>query len=135
MPLPRAYFDMSVLLKIYLREEGSGRARRLSRKYRCLVSAIAPLEMVSALRRHLAGGLLTSREVERMERLIQMDRAYWDLIEVDRPVLEHAEETVRETGLRALDAIHIGSARATQAYIGIGCLSSRGMRDCAMPVS
>ena len=116
MALSRAYFDTSALLKVYVWEEGSGQARRVVRSYRCLVSAVGPLELASAIRQRLETGSLTRREVERAERMIQKDRAHWDLVEVDRQVLERAGETVRDTGLRTLDAIHVASARVAQAY-------------------
>jgi len=116
MALPRAYFDTSALLKVYIWEEGSGQARRAIREYRWFVSAISLLEMVPALRRRRDAGSLTGREVERVERLIQKDRAHWDIVEVDRQILERAEETLRETGLRTLDAIHMASARVAQGH-------------------
>ncbi|MGH7387624.1 MAG: type II toxin-antitoxin system VapC family toxin, partial [Candidatus Methylomirabilales bacterium] len=56
-----AYFDTSVLVKRYVREPGSRRARVLLRRYRFLSSAIAPLEVISALVRRQSAGELTKR--------------------------------------------------------------------------
>lgn len=113
-----AYFDTSVLLKRYVQEEGSFEARTLFRRFRCLVSAIAPVEAVSALHRRLVDGQLSQREVSRLRALIHRDRAHWELIELDSQVLERAEEVVLEATLRTLDAIHLASAMCVQAYAG-----------------
>jgi predicted nucleic acid-binding protein len=113
-----AYFDTSVLLKRYVQEDGSVEARTLLRQFRCLVSAIAPVEALSALRRRLTDGQLSQREHSRLRALIQRDRAHWELIEVDSQVLVRAEEVVLEATLRILDAIHLASAMCVQAYAG-----------------
>ena len=47
----RAYFDTSVLVKRYVREDGSMYARALMRRHRVVSSAVAPLELLSALTR------------------------------------------------------------------------------------
>lgn len=45
MPTRWAYFDTSVLVKRYVRERGTARARSLLRRYRFLSSAVVPLEV------------------------------------------------------------------------------------------
>ena len=44
-----AYFDTSVLVKRYVKEQGSAAARRLLQRYRFLSSAVAPVEVVSQI--------------------------------------------------------------------------------------
>jgi hypothetical protein len=111
-----AYFDASVLVKRYVQEDGSALARVLLRRHRCVVSAIGPLEVTSALLRRAAAGHLSGRDVERFLTRMQGDRIHWDLLEVDRQVLEHAEEIVRGGGVRTLDALHLASAMTVEDY-------------------
>jgi predicted nucleic acid-binding protein len=113
------YFDTSVLAKRYIREEGSPKARLLLRRHRFLSSAIAPLELVSALtRRHLAGELSDKGYGAILQRL-KNDREYWELIEVGPEVLGRAEELIRQTGLRTLDALHLASCLMFQSISGM----------------
>ena len=119
MPAGWAYFDTSALAKRYVREAGSGRARGLLRRHRFLSSVIAPLELTSAFTRRHAAGELSDRHFQAMLLRVQADRAYWELVEVTPLVLTQAEDLVRTTGLRALDAIHVGSALAFQNSSGL----------------
>jgi predicted nucleic acid-binding protein len=79
MPAPLAYFDTSVLVRRYVREPGAARARMLFRRYRFLSSAIAPVEVMSALSRRRAAGELTERDfraiLSRMQTTRQRDAA------------------------------------------------------------
>ncbi len=113
------YFDTSVLVKRYVGEEGSARARSLLKKHRFLSSAIAPLEMASALTRRRAMGDLAEKDFAVILSRTRADRMYWELIEVTPLVLDRAEELVQETTLRALDALHVASALVFQAASGI----------------
>ncbi|MBI4483229.1 MAG: type II toxin-antitoxin system VapC family toxin [Acidobacteria bacterium] len=119
MPAVWAYFDTSVLVKRYVRETGSPRARALLRQYRFLSSAIAPLEVVSALRRRRAIGELAEKDFFAILSRIRKDRVYWELVEVSPLVLSRAEELIRETALRTLDAVHLASALVFQTASGI----------------
>lgn len=119
MPAPWAYFDTSVLVKRYVREEGSHRARRLLRQYRFLSSAITPVEMMSAICRRRTLGDLAERDFSAILSRMHKDRAYWELVEVSPLVLTQAEDLIRKTTLRTLDAIHLASALAFQAASGI----------------
>lgn len=112
MPAGLAYFDTSVLVKWYVREPGSPRARVLLRRYRVLPSAIAPLEAISALSRRRATGDLGQEDLAALIARIQEDRAHWELIEVGAQILRRAEELVQGTHLRTLDAVHVASLMA-----------------------
>lgn len=115
MALRWAYFDTSVLLKQYIREVGSLRARDLLRRFRFLSCALTPLEAMSALHPRLAEGALTQAELLRITSWIREDRVHWELVEVNAQVLSRAEDVIQQTGLRTLDAIHVASALAFQA--------------------
>lgn len=114
-----AYFDTSVLVKRYVKEEGSAVARRLLQRYRFLSSAIAPVELMSALSRRRAAEELTPRDFLAIRSRLHKDRSYWELVEVGAIVLSQAEELVQKTGLRTLDAVHVASALTFQAASGL----------------
>ena len=117
-PLPIAYFDTSVLVKRYVNEQGSARARALLRNHRFLSSAIAPVEAVSALHRRRVAGELSLSSFDAILMQLVKDRRYWSLVEVTSMVLERAETVIRETGVRTLDAIHLASALHVRATMG-----------------
>jgi len=114
-----AYFDTSVLVKRYVKEEGSAVARRLLQRYRFISSAIAPVELMSALSRRRAAEELTPRDFLAIRSRLHKDRSYWELVEVGAIVLSQAEELVQKTGLRTLDAVHVASALTFQAASGL----------------
>lgn len=114
-----AYFDTSVLVKRYVKEEGSGPTRRLLQRFRFLSSAVAPVEAMSAFSRRRAAGELTPRDFLAIRSRLHKDRAYWEFVEVGEQVLRQAEELVQKTDVRSLDALHIASAIMFQAASGL----------------
>lgn len=129
-----AYFDTSVLVKRYLREDGSSRARSLLPRYRFLSSAIAPIEAMSAMCRRRASGELDANDFVAIRSRMQNDRAYWELVEVSPLVLSRAEELIQQTDLRTLDALHVASALTFKAASGINLAFVTGdgqQRDAA----
>lgn len=120
MAAPWAYFDTSVLVKRYVRESGSPRARSLLRRHRFLSSAIAPLEMMFALCRRRAAGELGPADLAAIATRLREDRAYRELVEVGPLVLSRAEQLVGAGGLRTVDALHVASAVTFQAASGVG---------------
>lgn len=105
-----AYFDTSAFIKRYVEELGRREVLRLLRKNHCVVSAVLPVEVRSALRRGVAETLDAKRVPGILKRLAA-DRAYWTIIEVSREVLATAESLSGAHPLRALDAIHVASAK------------------------
>ena len=114
-----AYFDTSVLVKRYVREQGSSQAGRLLRKHRILTSAIAPTEAISALSRRRTLQELTAKHCAETLSRLKADRMYWELVEVSALVLNEAERVIITTGLRTLDAIHLASILTFQTASGI----------------
>jgi predicted nucleic acid-binding protein len=119
MPARWAYFDTSVLVKRYVKEEGSTSARHLLQRYRFLSSAVAPVEVLSALSRRRAVGELAQRDFLAIRSRLHKDRRYWELVEVGAIVISQAGELVQKTGLRTLDALHVASALTFQAASGL----------------
>jgi uncharacterized protein len=106
-----AYFDTSALIKRYVDELGRRDVLALLRKNHCVVSAVLPVEVRSALRRRMAEKTLDAKRVPAILKRLAADRAYWTIIEVSREVLTAAESLSGIHPLRALDAIHIASAK------------------------
>jgi predicted nucleic acid-binding protein len=105
-----AYFDTSALIKRYVEEPGRREVLTLLRKNQCVVSAVLPVEVRSALRR-LAERTLDAKRVPGILKRLAADRAHWTIIEVSREVLATAESLSGAHPLRALDAIHVASAK------------------------
>lgn len=114
-----AYFDASVLVKRYVKEQGSATARRLLQQYRFLSSAVAPVEVLSLVNRRCTLGDLTQRDCLAIQSRLHKDRSYWELVEVSEVVLHQAEVLAQRTGLRTLDAVHLASALTFQAASGL----------------
>ncbi|MGH9425234.1 MAG: type II toxin-antitoxin system VapC family toxin [Terriglobia bacterium] len=119
MPARWAYFDTSVLVKRYVKEQGSSSAKDLLHRHRFLSSAIAPLEALSALSRRRIAGELEERDFQAIRSRMQKDRAHWELVELSPLVLSQAEELIQMTTVRTLDAIHLASALTFQAASGL----------------
>jgi predicted nucleic acid-binding protein len=113
-----AYFDTSVLVKNYVREPGSARARALLRTYEFLSSAITPIELMSALTRKHSTGELDVKDLPKIVARIQEDRPYWKLVDVGTSVLSQGEELVQQTRIRTLDSIHLASLAVFRSASG-----------------
>jgi uncharacterized protein len=117
-----AYFDTSALIKRYVEEFGRRDVLALLRKNHCVVSAVLPVEIRSALRRRVSEKTLDSKRVPTILTRLAADRAYWTIVEASREVLAMAESLSGAHPLRALDAIHVASAKlfadraASQAF-------------------
>ncbi|MBI2161433.1 MAG: type II toxin-antitoxin system VapC family toxin [Candidatus Rokubacteria bacterium] len=107
---PLAYFDSSVLVKRYLHESGSPRAVRWLQRRRPAASAVASVEVTSALRRRRSAGEVSEAQFNSLLTLFRRDREHWELLEVSAEVLERAESIIRQVPLRTLDALHLASA-------------------------
>ncbi len=113
-----AYFDTSALIKRYVDEPGRHEVLQRLRKNDCVVSAILPVEVRSALRRRAAEGTLDGKRIPAVLKRFTADRAFWTWIEVSRDVLASAEALSAAHPLRALDAIHVASAQLFATRIG-----------------
>lgn len=112
-----AYFDTSALVKRYIEEAGRPEVLRLLRRHDCVVSAVLPVELRSALRRRVAEGTLDAARAPRILKRVAADRAYWTLVEVGTDVLAAAETLVATHPLRTLDGIHVASAQVFAARV------------------
>ncbi|OLB99723.1 MAG: hypothetical protein AUH30_04530 [Candidatus Rokubacteria bacterium 13_1_40CM_68_15] len=118
MPTPSAYFDTSVVVKRYVNEPSSIRARELFRRFRLVSSTVVPVELSAAIRRRMNLGDIDETGMTAALRRINDDRVRWELIEVAPPVLSRAETVALQFGVPALDAIHIASALVLADELG-----------------
>ena len=112
-----AYFDTSALIKRYVEEAGRREVLQLLRKHDCVVSAVLPVEVRSALRRRTADKTIDERRAAAILKRFAADRPFWTVIEVSGEVLLTAETLSAAHPLRALDAIHVASAKLFAARI------------------
>jgi predicted nucleic acid-binding protein len=113
-----AYFDTSALIKRYVAEPGRREVLGLLRKNACVVSGVLPVEVRSALRRRVAEKTLAAKGVARVVKRLAADRPFWIVIDVSREVLATAEVLSGTHQLRALDAIHVASAKLFASRLG-----------------
>jgi predicted nucleic acid-binding protein len=106
-----AYFDTSALIKRYVEEPGRRDVLQLLRKNDCVVSAVLPIEVRSALRRRASEGTLDDERIPAILKRFATDRAFWTFVEVSGEALAAAETLAATHPLRALDAIHVASAQ------------------------
>ena len=106
-----AYFDTSALIKRYVDEPGRREVLTLLRRNNCVVSAVLPVEVRSALRRRVADKTLEGTRVPAILKRVAADRPFWTVVEVSGDVLATAETLSAAHPLRALDAIHVASAQ------------------------
>lgn len=106
-----AYFDTSALIKRYVEEPGRREVLQLLRKNDCVVSAVLPAEVRSAVRRRVAEKTLDEKHVPAILKRFAADRLFWMVIEVSGEVLAAAERLSAAHPLRALDAIQVASAQ------------------------
>ena len=115
-----AYFDTSALIKRYVEEVGRREVLALLRKNHCVISAGLSLEVRSALRRRMGDKTLDAKRAPSVLRRFAADRAYWTVIEVSSEVLAAAEALSGAHPLRALDSIHVASAKLFRDRVGAG---------------
>jgi len=115
------YCDSSALLKLYLSEAGSDELNRIVEgRVDLLVPDLAVSEIVSALARRLRQGALTPEAARRIQHAILggIDSGVFQNVELTRDVHRRAEHfllTLRETPLRAADALHLALATVARA--------------------
>jgi predicted nucleic acid-binding protein len=119
MAAPFAYFDTSVVVKRYVREQSSTVAQRLLRRYRCLSATILPVEVMSALHRRRAAGDLAPADFAAIVSRVGEDRRRWELVPITGAVLALAEDLVGRHALRTLDAIHVAAALTFRNVSGL----------------
>jgi predicted nucleic acid-binding protein len=113
------FWDTSALVSYLIEEQASPWARRLLRDQgRVAVSAVAKVELLSALYRSWREGRLTELETQRAVSEFDYLCRFSHLVKPSPRVLDHAGRFVKIYPLRTLDALQLGSAKVWQAHFG-----------------
>ena len=107
---PWAYFDTSVIVKLYVEEVGSQEVGALVRRYRLLSSVLLPLEVSSAFARRKDSEELSPGDFRTGLGRFQDDRQFFEWVELTQAVRHWVESFLQTHAIRTLDAIHIASA-------------------------
>lgn len=111
----RVFFDTSALTKRYVEEEGSEQVRALCATADALgVSVLVVPELISTLCRLVREGRLSSEDYRSLKSAVQADLSDADLCDFSQDAFEQAIRCLELHPLRALDALHVGSALVYQ---------------------
>jgi uncharacterized protein len=110
------FFDSSALVKAYIAEAGTNWVRTIldDPQHRISISALAEVEVISALTRRFNEGDLTQIEVDQACDELSQDCAAYLLVDVTSQILEAAVANARKHSLRAYDAVQLASAIAVR---------------------
>ena len=113
------YFDSSALVKAYIAEAGTHWVRTIldDPQHRISISALAEVEVISALTRRFKEGDLTQLEVDQACDELSQDCATYFVVDVTGQILEAAISNARNYSLRAYDAVQLASAIAVRTAL------------------
>ena len=107
----KIFFDTSSLIKRYIEEIGSDKILEICQEADSLViSIICPVEMISTLNRLVREKALSKREYNQVKTLIFSEIEDMEVVPVQPEVVRCSILALERSPLRAMDAIHIGSA-------------------------
>ncbi len=116
---PWIYIDTSAYLKIFLKEKGSDKVRKLVKENSLLASAILTSECFSAFSRRRQGKEINDKTFDRLVNRVKKDLPYIEIVRLTDDVLRRTEEILLQSTVRTLDAVHIASALLFQESTGI----------------
>jgi uncharacterized protein len=113
------FFDSSAVVKAYIAEAGTNWVRTIldDPQHRISISALAEVEVISALTRRFNEGDLTQLELEQAYDELSQDCAAYFLVDVTSQILETAVGNVRYHSLRAYDAVQLASTIAVRTAL------------------
>jgi predicted nucleic acid-binding protein len=114
----KVFFDTSALTKRYVEEEGSEQVRALCSEADALgVSVLVVPELISTLCRLVRESQLSPEDYRSLKSAMQADLSDADLCDLSQDAFEQAVRCLERHPLRALDALHVGSALVYQPDI------------------
>ena len=113
------YFDSSALAKAYITEAGTTWVRNIldDSQHRISISALAEVEVISALTRRFKEGALTQVELDQACDELSQDCETYLLVDVTTQILEAAVANARQHSLRAYDAVQLASVLAVRTTL------------------
>lgn len=123
----RIYFDTSALAKRYVREPGTEAVlEKCSEATEIVISVICLPELVSAFNRLRRENSITTEQYSSLKNEAIADLRQAMFVELSPTVLQEAVFCLESATLRAMDAIHIATARRT----GCDSFISADTRQC-----
>ncbi|HKS08133.1 MAG TPA: type II toxin-antitoxin system VapC family toxin [Pyrinomonadaceae bacterium] len=106
------FIDSSALVKAYIAEIGTDWVRAILNDphYRISISALAEVEVTSALTRRFNKGDLTQIELDQACDELGQDCATYSSVDITSQIVRVAVAKVRNRALRAYDAVQLASA-------------------------
>ena len=112
----RIFFDTSALYKRYAEEAGRDQVVQLGQDaHEVLVAAHCLTEVASALNRLKHDGFVPRSEYARIMAAIYDDFADFTIVDLDRRVEALSIAAMEAVRLRAVDALHVGTAQSARA--------------------
>ena len=112
--MSRILFDSSALYKRYNREPGREQVLSFFERAKIvLIAAHGLTEIASAFHRQRHDGLLSDKDYDVMMQRVQREFAEFEVMPLDRRVEAFAIAAMRRARLRAMDALHVGTAMAS----------------------
>jgi len=114
----RVLVDTSALYKRYNREAGRDQLMAVSeRADELVIAGHCKAEIASALNRQRHDGLINAEDYARIMAVVKADFDDFTLFALDGRVEAYAVAAMEASRLRAMDALHIGTAKA--AYVDL----------------
>src|SRR5262245_14279511 len=111
----KVFFDTSALTKRYVEETGSEEVRAVCAEADALgVSVLVIPELISTLCRLVREGRLSMEDYRSFKSALEADLSDADLCDLSQEAFEQTIRCLENHALRALDALHIGSALVYQ---------------------
>jgi len=115
------FFDSSALVKAYIAEAGTNWVRSIldDPQHRITISALAEVEVISALTRRFNEGDLTRIELDQACDELRLDCSAYLLVDITSQILEAAVGNARNHSLRAYDAVQLAFGdRGEDHFVG-----------------
>ena len=117
------YLDTSALVKLYLVEAGSERVKEVSENAPTVCTSIlAYVEAHSAFARKYRARELSVSQFQETIRSLEADWGSYYIVKLDDLIVRTAASLVGTRALRALDALHLASAKAVKNSTGLEVL-------------
>lgn len=112
----RVFFDSSSFAKRYIEEAGSEEVEAYCAETTLLGLSILCLpEILSAFNRRIREKSLSSNQYQKVKKALLLDITDADIVPLEGEVLSHSIQILEQSPVRALDAIHVASAKVWNA--------------------
>jgi uncharacterized protein len=108
----RIFLDASALAKRYLVEPGTESVVELCRQAEeIILSSICVVEVISGLNRLKREKKLAAKQYDQLKESLAADVSQATILDLSPPIISTAVSCLEHSALRAMDAIHVASAK------------------------